>query len=343
MSIADITQEPPRLTLAQLPTPLVHLPRLSNEIGGRALWVKRDDLTGLELSGNKVRKLEYVIAEATRAGADTLITEGGVQSNHCRATAAAGARLGMHVRLILRQPDGHPATDGNLLLDRLFGAEIGFVALEEWRQRRAEIVEGVLRELGDRGRRPYYFPVGASTPLGVWGYIRCMAELRQQMAQEGIDRAEIVCAVGSGGTLTGLMVGRALLRMERCRIWGVPVCEDASYWERELRRLERETVVAYRLAVEEQDTPIRLIDGFVGPGYAVPYPEDLQAIRLAAQRAGLLLDPVYTGKAFAGLLHAARSGLFERDAAVVFVHTGGVFGLFPQREAVWSHQARATP
>jgi len=326
--------EPARIAIARIPTPLVPLERLSKHLGGARILVKRDDLTGLELSGNKVRKLEYVVAEACRDGADTLVTDGGFQSNHCRATAAVGARLGMHVRLILRHATGRPEPDGNLLLDRLFGAEVSFVPPEEFRARRSEIVADVLREQVSQGRKPYYFPVGASIPLGTWGYIRCAVELRDELAAHGIERAEMVCAVGSGGTIVGLMLGRALLRMDGWRIWGVPVCDDLAYWQRELRRLERETVAKYRLPVAEADTPINLIDGFVGPGYAMPYPEDIDAIRLAARTEGLLLDPTYTGKALAGLLHAVRTGLFAPDGVVVFVHTGGVFGLFPQRDAI---------
>ncbi|MGB9625439.1 MAG: 1-aminocyclopropane-1-carboxylate deaminase/D-cysteine desulfhydrase [Phycisphaerae bacterium] len=326
--------EPARIALARIPTPLVRLERLGEDLGGVRLLMKRDDLTGLELSGNKVRKLEYLVAEARRDGADTLVTDGGFQSNHCRATAAVGARLGMHVRLILRHRTGQPELDGNLLLDRLFGAEVSFVPPDEFRARRSEIVAQVLREQLSRGRKPYYFPVGASVPLGTWGYIRCAAELRDELAADGVERAELVCAVGSGGTIVGLMLGRALLRMNGWRIWGVPVCDDAVYWQRELRRLERETVAKYRLPVAEADTPIRLLDGFVGPGYAIPYPEDVEAIRLVAQTEGLLLDPTYTGKAFAGMLDAIRSQLFDRSAAIVFIHTGGVFGLFPQRDAV---------
>jgi len=326
--------EPARVGIARIPTPLVHLERLSKHLGGARILVKRDDLTGLELSGNKVRKLEYVVAEARRDGADTLVTDGGFQSNHCRATAAVGARLGMHVRLVLRHATGRPEPDGNLLLDHLFGAEVTFVSPEEVRARRSEIVADVLREQLSQGRKPYYFPVGASVPLGTWGYIRCAVELRDELAAYGIERAEIVCAVGSGGTLVGLMLGRAMLRMNNCRVWGVPVCDDLAYWQRELRRLERESVAKYGLPVGEADTPINLIDGFVGPGYAMPYPEDIDTIRLAARTEGLLLDPTYTGKAFAGLLHAVRTGLFAPGAAVVFVHTGGVFGLFPQRDAL---------
>lgn len=329
-----LSNEPPRISLAQIPTPLVRLGRVGQTLGGRAVWAKRDDLTGLELSGNKVRKLEYVVADAQRNGADTLVTDGGFQSNHCRATAALGARLGMHVRLILRHPTGNPPLDGNLLLDHLFGAEISFVATEVFKHRRSEIVAQVLDDQACRGRRPYYFPVGASVPLGTWGYIRCAMELREQLADHGIERAEIVCAVGSGGTIVGLMLGRALLRMDGCRIWGVPVCDDLPYWQRELRQLERETVERYSLEVSTEDTPIRLIDGFVGPGYAEPYAEDIEAIRLLARTEGLLLDPTYTGKAFAGMLHAVRTGVFDSNAAVVFVHTGGLFGLFPQRDVL---------
>ena len=162
-------KEPPRLPLAHLPTPIVDLKNLSRELGGQRVLVKRDDLTGLETSGNKIRKLEYVVADAVANGADTLVTNGGYQSNHCRATAAIGARLGLQVRLILRSPEAAPVKDGNLFLDHLFGARVSYHGVEEYNDERPRLIESAMTEERAAGRRPYFFPVGASIPLGCWG------------------------------------------------------------------------------------------------------------------------------------------------------------------------------
>src|SRR5688572_18286179 len=198
-------KEPARLALAQLPTPVVELKNLARELGVERLLMKRDDLTGLETSGNKVRKLEYVIADAVNRGADTLVTHGGFQSNHCRATAAIGAKLGMKVRLLLRSPDPDPPKDGNLLLDHLFGAKITIHPPDEYNNRRKQMIDGAMQAELDAGRIPYFFPVGASIPLGCWGYIRCVAELVQQLDEE--TKVDIFSAVSSAGTHCGLMLG----------------------------------------------------------------------------------------------------------------------------------------
>ncbi len=323
-------REPHRLVLAQLPTPVVELKNLAKRLGVPRLLLKRDDLTGFELSGNKIRKLEYVVADALAADADTLVTHGGFQSNHCRATAAVGARLGLRVRLVLRSPRPDAPSDGNLFLDRLFGADISLHTPQEYTGRRQELIDAAMDAEYARGGHPYFFPVGASIPLGCWGYIRCMAELVEQLGRE--TPVNLFCATSSCGTQAGLMLGRALLGCENWRVRGVPVSDSIGYFQTELRRLERQTVAEFGLELAESDTPIELIDGFIGEGYAMPYPEEIETIRLLARTEGILLDPTYTGKAMTGMLATIRSGGVRPDAVPVFIHTGGAFGLMARRE-----------
>src|SRR5438132_9996 len=200
-------KEPPRLRLAQLPTPIVELKNIARELGVERILMKRDDLTGMEVSGNKVRKLEYLVADALAQGCDTLVTNGGFQSNHCRATAAVGARLGLRVRLILRSLEPSPANDGNLFLDRLFGADVTLHPIAEYNDRRKELIDSAMDTERRAGRKPYFFPVGASVPLGCWGYINCFAEVVEQLGRD--TKVDVFSAVSSAGTHTGLMVGRA--------------------------------------------------------------------------------------------------------------------------------------
>lgn len=322
--------EPKRLECARLPTPLVELKNLARELGVPRLLVKRDDLTGFETSGNKIRKLEYVLGDALAAGADTLVTHGGFQSNHCRATAAMAARLGLRVRLLLRTPQPPPEPDGNLFLDRLFGAEISCHTPEVYNGQRQQLLDAAMDAEYSAGRRPYFFPVGASIPLGCWGYIRCVAELVEQLGRE--TPVDLYCATSSCGTQTGLMLGRALFGCDAWRIVGVPVSDNVAYFQREVRRLERQTVAEYGLDIEEQQTPIHLLDGFIGEGYAIPYPDEVETIRLVARTEGLLLDPVYTGKAMTGMLSDLGSGRTRPDAVPIFLHTGGAFGLMARRD-----------
>ncbi len=212
--------EPPRLKLANLPTPLVEMKNLAGDLGIDQLYLKRDDLTGLETSGNKVRKLEYIVADALRQGAISLVTLGGFQSNHCRATAAIGARLGLKVRLLLRSPDPDPVKDGNLFLDRLFGAEVSIHHPDEYNGRRKQLVDDTMDVERAKGRTPYFFPVGASVPLGCWGYIRCIWELMEQLGKD--RKVDIFSSVSSAGTHCGLMLGKALFGLSNWRIVGVP-------------------------------------------------------------------------------------------------------------------------
>lgn len=335
-------KEPARLNLARIPTPVMELKNIARQTGIPRLLVKRDDQTGFELSGNKIRKLEYILADAIASGADTLVTHGGFQSNHCRATAAAGASLGLRVRLLLRSADPHPADDGNLFLDRLFGADVSIHHPDEYNGRRDEMIEAAMEAERRAGRRPYFFPVGASIPLGCWGYIRCVAELVEQIGRD--TPLAIFCAVSSVGTYTGLSIGRALLGCRNWRIRGIPVSDSVQILSEDIRKLQQQTNERFDLGLREADMPIDLIDGFIGEGYAIAYPEEVETIRSVARIEGMLLDPVYTGKAMTGMLATIRNGDLRPGEMPVFIHTGGAFGLMARRDLFsWSSRRNRDP
>jgi D-cysteine desulfhydrase len=321
--------EPPRIFLAQLPTPLVELHHLQSLQKTARLLLKRDDLTGLEVTGNKVRKLEYVVAAAQQAGADALVTHGGFQSNHCRATAAVAARVGLRCRLLLRSPE-NPANDGNLFLDRLFGAQISLHPPAEYGERKQELIDQAMAEERLAGRTPYFFPVGASIPPGCWGYIRCLHEILEQVGRE--TEVDLFAPVSSSGTIAGLILGRALFDAHNIRVFGIPVSDSLEFFQQEIRKLIEETIAEYRLDLTTAQTPIDLIDGYIGQGYAVPTPQALETLKLLARSEGILLDPTYTAKAMAGFLDCAKGGRVRAGALAVFVHTGGVFGLMARRD-----------
>jgi L-cysteate sulfo-lyase len=319
-----------RVTLATLPTPLESLGDGNGDLAGVRLWVKRDDCTGLAGGGNKVRKLEFLMAEAVRAQPDVVLTGGAVQSNHARLTAAACARLGLACELWLnrRVPDRDESYEhtGNTLLDRLLGARVelipGDVDADEEVARRAE-------ELRAAGSRPYVIPAGGSTALGSRGYVDAAFELLEQARVAGVELDAIVVAVGSAGTLAGLSVGLALAGWSG-QLVGVSVSTPAPELRARVRALASETAAA--LGHPEAVHDVEIDDRFIGAGYGVPTPEGLDAVRRLARTRGLLLDPTYTGKAMAGLIARARSGGFRPDAAVLFVHTGGWPALFGYAE-----------
>ena len=328
---ADEFRYPDRVSLARTPTPLQALDRLSEELGGPRIWVKRDDLTGFGLSGNKVRKLEFCIADALAQGSDTLITCGGVQSNHCRATALAARTLGLNVHLILRA-DSPAIADGTLFIDELLGASISHVERREYFRRLDAIFDELVAEYSARGLKPYTIPVGASDEVGLWGYVAACEELRQDFERHRIAPAHIVCATGSGGTQGGLSLGVALQGI-RSRVWGINVCDDAEYFRRKIRADVTACKERYGLSIGPDDLSINTIEGYVGPGYARAGAEVYGVIRRLARTEGLLLDPIYTGKAFLGLVEEIGRG--ERFAGcedIVFVHTGGFFAAYSQRE-----------
>lgn len=315
---------PDRIRLANLPTPLVRLERLSSELSGARLWVKRDDLTGLELSGNKVRKLEYLLAAALEDGCDTIVTVGSVQSNHCRSTAAACARLGLRAHLVL-WGDLPQQPAGNLLLDRLFGAEITHVSQSEYEARGDELCQQVVQAEHEAGRKVRFIPAGGSEPLGCWGYIRAAAELAEQLVARGIDACDVVVPVSTGGTYGGLLLGVLLHRLEQLTIHAVPVCDDVPTHRERVCRLCHDAVQRFEFPIACDESRLSFLDGYVGPGYGQSCPELIGAIRLAAREEGLILDPVYSGKAFWALLDQIRQDRLGRDRPVVFIHTGGAF------------------
>jgi D-cysteine desulfhydrase len=317
---------PERLSRARLPTPLHPLARLSTQLGV-ALHCKRDDLTGSALSGNKIRKLEFLLAEAQAQGADTIVTCGGEQSNHCRATAVAATQLGMASYLLLRtdDPTHPPAVEANILLDKLVGAEIRWVSREEYR-RRAEIFREVEAELRARGKRPYIVPEGGSNALGAWGYVRCVEEIAADLPP---GPATLVYAAGSGGTGAGLILGVKLLGLP-WRVVGINVCDDRDYFVRVIGEIVEEAIARWKLGVTFDRSEIEIRDGHVGIGYAKSRPEELATLRDVARAEGLILDPVYTGKAFHGFTQELARDRATFGDRIVFLHTGGIYGLFPK-------------
>ena len=321
---------PPRLRLARLPTPFEPLDRLSALLGGPRIWVKRDDLSDCAVSGNKIRKLEFTIAQARQENADTLVTCGGLQSNHCRATALLGARLGLGVELVLRgESSGTP--DGNLFLDHLAGASVHCYPARRYQQEHEALLAAHAKRLQAQGRHPFVIPTGASDAIGVWGYVAACAELAEDFVQAGIDPRVVVCATGSGGTQAGLTAGLRLHGL-RAEAWGMAVCDDAAWFRNKVHADLASWQQRYGVALDTAALAVNVLDDYIGAGYAQAGQDVFQTIGLVARTEGLVLDPVYTAKAFHGMLHEMRHGRFRDEKDIVFVHTGGLFGLFAQRE-----------
>jgi L-cysteate sulfo-lyase len=318
-----------RLRLASLPTPLEPLERLTALLGGPHIWVKRDDCTGLAGGGNKARKLEFLLGAAQQECADVVVTSGSVQSNHARLTAAACARTGVACELLLaHRVDGRGASyerSGNLLLDRLFGTRVELLEAGVDAEAAAAARADVLRA---QGARPYLIASGGSTPIGALGYVACAQELLTQADATGASVGTIVVATASAGTLAGLAVGLAKARWSG-RLIGVAVSAPGDVARSRVVQLTRETASLVGHPKLGVDTEIE--DGWLGPGYGVPTPECLDAVRMFARSEGLLLDPVYTGKAAAALMARVRERAIEGDD-VVFVHTGGWPALFGYQE-----------
>jgi D-cysteine desulfhydrase len=345
---------PARLNLASLPTPLHKLERLSAELKGPNIWLKRDDLTGCLLSGNKVRKLEFIVAHAQALNKNVLITCGGLQSNHARATALVGAQLGIPVHLVLR---GLPADikqvdlDANLLLDHLAGAKVDYYEKHYYQQNLKKILSSTAQVYQQQGYQPYIIPTGASDGIGIWGYIAACDELTSDFMKHNITPNLIVTATGSGGTQAGLTVGAELYNFG-CNVLGLAVCDDAAYFSQKVATDITEFVSLYQdrfthalsqsasesLAPSKGDifakaiASIRTNDHYVGAGYGIASDEVLETIIKVAKLDGIVFDPVYTGKAFHGLIQLIKAGQFESQENIVFVHTGGGFGVFPYRK-----------
>ncbi len=316
---------PPRIELARLPTPIQEMKALSRMLG-KPVYVKRDDLTECVATGNKIRKLEYLLAEAKAIGAQVLITAGPMQSNHCRATAAAARMLGLDPHLVLRGSEPEKA-EGNYFLDRLLGAETTFITADDYRLRRGEIMDGIAKEYSARGRRAYVIPEGGSSPTGCLGYVRCAMEIRDFCAGSGVQFGRIYHAAGSGGTTSGLALGAELCGLG-AEILGVNVGGEHDSFVSRIRGIISEAAEGFSLplAVPPEEVRFSLVEGYAGPGYGRFGPEVPALIRDVARTTGIVLDPVYTAKAMLGLMGEERRR--QDGASVLFVHTGGVFGLF---------------
>lgn len=307
-----------KVHLAHLPTPVEALPRLSAYLGELEVLVKRDDLTGLAFGGNKTRKLEYLVARARESGAQTLITTGAVQSNHCRQTAAAAARCGFQCILVLSgSPPGEKS--GNLLLDHLLGAEIVWTNQKD----RDAVLQDVYEEAQDAGKNPFLIPYGGSSPAGAIAYAYALQELLNQ----DIQPDWILFASSSGGTQAGLLVGARLFGYTG-RILGISVDQPASVLRGRVRELAHQTAAHLGEKMTFTDEEIMVNDQFLGDGYGIMGDTEREAIQLFARLEGLLLDPVYTGRAAGGLISLARGGFFKPGQKVLFWHTGGTPALF---------------
>ena len=318
----------PRVFLAHLPTPLERLDRLSRELGGPTIWIKRDDCTGLSTGGNKTRKLEFLMAEAQAMGADVVMTQGATQSNHARQTAAFSAKLGMGCHILLEDRTGSNNPNynhnGNVLLDHLHGATTEKRAGGVDMQAEMDLVAEQMRKAG---KKIYVIPGGGSNPTGALGYVNCAFELLGQANDGGIVIDHLVTATGSAGTQAGLIVGLKAINA------GIPLL---GFGVRAPRAKQEENV--YNLAVRTaeklgcpgvvQRSDVVANSDYVGPGYGLPQADTLEAIRMFAELEAILLDPVYSGKGAAGLIDYCRKGLFKKGENIVFLHTGGSAALF---------------
>ncbi|WP_371416956.1 1-aminocyclopropane-1-carboxylate deaminase/D-cysteine desulfhydrase [Microbulbifer sp. THAF38] len=331
---------PRRLNLAHLPTPLQPLDRISElysyPYGGPKIWVKRDDLTESGMSGNKLRKLEFVVAEALEQGSDTLITCGGIQSNHCRTTALVGARLGLNVHLLLR---GEPVAeaDGNLLLDQLAGAEVTFYSPAEFARDIKGLFNSCKDEYRKRGLKAFCIPTGASDGLGLWGYLSASQELISDCLTRGFEPDHIVCATGSGGTQAGLTLG-CHLQGFNVQVTGYAVCDDVAYFQAKVKEDIRHWSRLTGNPIDTQSLQVHVNADYIGPGYAKAGPPIYKMIEEVARLEGILLEPIYTGKAFYGLIQELQKGRYKGCDNLVFVHTGGQFALFPYRHNFSFHR-----
>jgi L-cysteate sulfo-lyase len=318
----------PRIHLAHLPTPLERLTRLSEHLGGPNIYVKRDDCTGLATGGNKTRKLEFLMAEAVAQGADTVITQGAVQSNHARQTAAAAARLGMRCELLFENRIAHPGEEylhsGNVFLDRLFDAQTRHFPAGTDMNAAMEERAAALRE---KGFKPYVIPGGGSNPVGALGYVNCALELLHQANSQGLKIDHLIHATGSAGTQAGLVAGLCATHAG-IPVLGIGVNAPRDVQEQRVYDLAVATAALVGAAgcVAREDVVANC--DYIGEGYGVPTEGMREALLLLARLEGLLFDPVYSGKALAGMIALIRQGAFKRGENLLFLHTGGSAALF---------------
>lgn len=315
----------PKKSLGFFPTPLVELKAFSAFLGGPKIYIKRDDQTGLAMGGNKTRKLEYFFGDALDKGCDVVITGGAQQSNHCRQTAAAAAQCGLKCHLVLGG-EKPKELNGNLLLDSLFGATIHYCG----NLRKGEKIPEIFNQLTEEGKMPYIIPYGGSSFIGALGFVDAFKELQQQMKTEKLQFNEIVFASSSGGTQAGLMLGKELFN-KQCNILGIGIDKDeieGASLENYILKLANETASKLNLEKEFLKIEVHLNNNYLGKGYGVVGDAEKEAINLMARLEGILLDPVYTAKAMAGLIDLIRTNRYSKTDKVLFWHTGGTPALF---------------
>jgi D-cysteine desulfhydrase len=312
----------------------MHLARTSKALGVE-FHIKRDDMTGAELSGNKIRKLEFLLADAIEQECDIVITGGGEQSNHCRATALAATRMGLGSVVCLRTVDkaNPPATRGNILLSRLAGAEVVWIDHDDW-ARQEEVYEAQADRLRSQGKKPYIIPEGGSNAVGTWGYIACADELNEQTGGMRELETTIIYACGSGGTGAGLVLGAKQFGFASrgISVAGFNVCDDRDYFVNRISGICSDFETRYQQGLVVQEDEIEIVDGYVGRGYAKSQPAELACLRDMAQRDAIVFDPVYTGKAFFGMVSELEKDPNRFGRRIIFVHTGGIFGLLPSAD-----------
>jgi D-cysteine desulfhydrase len=316
---------PPFLKFTYENTPIVAVKKCAERYPDYRLWIKRDDLTGMELSGNKVRKLDFLLKDALIQGATHVITCGGVQSNHCRATAFMAAKLGLKCTLFLRgEPENIPT--GNFFLNKLLNSQIKFVSPNDYRNIDS-IMSAEVQDLSDTNKKAYIIPEGGSNALGAWGYIRCFQEIVTQIEEEALPIQSILVATGSGGTHAGLLLGKKLLN-SGIEILSVNVCDDAAFFKRKIYHIMEKFKSVFEYQFPHRDEDITIHDGFVGKGYGKITITEIDMIKRMANTDGIVLDPVYGAKAFIGL----EDLLMKKELPfknILFIHTGGLFGIFP--------------
>jgi len=308
--------KPNKLNLGFFPTPLDEI-----EFKGEKILIKRDDLTELVASGNKIRKLEYFFYKAKSENVKKILTCGGVQSNHARATAYLSRKLGFEPVLFLRGKPLKPY-NGNLFLDYLFNAEIHFVTDEEYEEI-DKIINEYTKKEEEKGNKTLFIPEGGSDELGLWGYVDAMLEMEKVLIDKKVDA--IFCAVGSGGTYAGLFLGTKLLNLE-VKICGILVTRHITYFENKVEKILKNTIEKYSLPLKFDKEEFLFFDSYIGDGYAIPYKEEIEIIKYMAKK-GIILDPVYTGKAFHGFINEKNK--FKNP---LFLHTGGIFSIFAFKE-----------
>jgi L-cysteate sulfo-lyase len=343
--VLDRVDRFPRVDLIHRPTPLRKLERLTARLGGPDIFIKRDDLTGLAFGGNKSRKLEFIIRDILEKRADVVITWASLQSNWCMQTAAAARTFGIKPVLVLFKTYDLPeGPDGNLLLDVILGADIRILEAEKGKVVKTaqafSVLEEVAREMEGQGHRPYLVPVGGSLvrgdmdkPLGAVSYVAAFAELLDGMRAGGVEPDYVVHSTGSGGTQAGLVVGSRALTVG-CRVIGISVSDPKGPFSDDVLEIARATDEALGLGLDVRPEDVVVFDEYIGEGYGVVDRGVAETIRLVFQTEGIVLDPVYTAKAMAGLIDLVKTGFFKKTDRIVFVHTGGTPALFPNREKI---------